>query len=126
MTRYTVGLDADTRAYFTAATSAISFNKSLSVNTLLLFFKIKNLYKKFSTNVFTDNTSLTIWNKGLGLSSMNRKSKISKIERNMLKLTPRVRSIIIGLIISDGWMQKRGHWNPRFGIKQSIKNFPYI
>lgn len=123
---YTVGLDADTRAYFTAATSAISFNKSLSVNTLLLFFKRKNLYINFSTYIFTDNMNLTVWNKQLGFSSMNRKSKISNIERNMLKLTPRVKSIIIGLIISDGWMQKRGHWNPRFGFKQSIKNFPYI
>lgn len=57
---------------------------------------------------------------------MNKKSKINNIERNILKLTPRVRSIIIGLILSDGWMQKRGHWNPRLGFKQSIKNFPYI
>jgi hypothetical protein len=57
---------------------------------------------------------------------MNRKSKITNIERNMLNLTPRVRSIIIGIILSDGWMQKRGHWNPRLGIKQSIKNFSYV
>ena len=70
--------------------------------------------------------SLTIWNKPLGFSSMNRKSRISNQERKILKLTPRARSIIIGLIISDGWMDKRGHWNPRFGFKQSIKNFPYI
>lgn len=115
-----------TRAYFTAATSAISFNKSLSVNTPLLFFKIKNLYKNYSTYVFTNSMSLTLWNKPLGLCSMNRKSKISNIERNMLKLTSNVKSIIIGLILSDGWMQKRGHWNPRFGFKQSIINFPYI
>jgi len=32
---------------------------------------------------------------------MNRKSTITAIERNMIKLTPRVRSIIIGLILSD-------------------------
>lgn len=35
---YVVGLDADTRAYFTAATFAISLNISLSINTPLLFF----------------------------------------------------------------------------------------
>jgi LAGLIDADG DNA endonuclease family len=57
---------------------------------------------------------------------MIKKSKINNFKRNMLKLTPRARSIVIGLIISDGWMQKRGHWNPRFGFKQSIINFPYI
>jgi len=46
---YTVGLDVDTRAYFTAATCAISFNKTLSVNTPLLFFN-GNLYKKYYTS----------------------------------------------------------------------------
>jgi len=123
---YTVGLDADTRAYFTAATSAISFNKSLSVNTPLLFLKKNFLYKNYSSHINFDDMNLTLWNKPLGLSSINKKSRISIIERDMLKLTPRVRSIIVGLILSDGWMQKTGHWNPRFGIKQSIKNFPYI
>jgi heme/copper-type cytochrome/quinol oxidase subunit 1 len=42
---FSVGLDVDTRAYFTAATGAISFNKTLSVIAPLLFFQeeyIKN------------------------------------------------------------------------------------
>lgn len=33
---------------------------------------------------------------------MNTKSQITVKERDMLVLTPRVRSIIIGLILSDG------------------------
>ncbi len=67
---YTVGLDVDTRAYFTAATCAISFNKTLSVNTPLLFFN-GNLYKKYYTNATervnliasdeTKSTALTLW-----------------------------------------------------------------
>jgi len=126
----------DTRAYFTAATCAISFNKTSSVNTPPLFFN-GILYKKYSTcageqaNLVvpphkTDNTALTLWNKQLGVSSINTKSQITAKERDMLALTPRVRSIIIGLILSDGWMSKRGHWNPRIALKQSEKNFPYI
>ena len=59
------------------------------------------MYKNYSTNNFSNNMELTLWNKLLGLSSMNRKSTITAIERNMIKLTPRVRSIIIGLILSD-------------------------
>lgn len=131
---YTVGLDVDTRAYFTAATCAISFNKTLSVNTPLLFFK-GNLYKKYSScaaeqpnliDPCKHSTALTLWNKPLGLSSLNRKSKITNVEKNVLHLTPRARSIIVGILLSDGWMNKNGHWNPRLGFKQSVKNFPYI
>jgi len=54
------------------------------------------------------------------------KQKLTRIESILIKLTPRVKSIIIGLILSDGWLQKRGHWNPRVGFKQSIINFPYF
>lgn len=54
------------------------------------------------------------------------KQKLTNLEKIMLQLTPRVRSIIIGLLLSDAWLQKRGHWNPRIGLKQSIMNFPYI
>ena len=82
--------------------------------------------KNFSTQISNNNLSVTIWDKPLGLSSMYIKSRISNVERNMLKLTSRIKSIIIGLVISDGWIQKRIYWNPRFGFKQSIINFPFI
>jgi hypothetical protein len=32
---------------------------------------------------------------------MNKKSKLNNAERNIIQLTPRVKSIIIGLILSD-------------------------
>ena len=57
---------------------------------------------------------------------MTSKQKLRNIDKILIQLTPRVRSIIIGLILSDGWLQKRGHWNPRLGFKQSIVNFPYF
>ena len=33
---------------------------------------------------------------------------------------------LIGLILSDAWLRKTGHWNPRIGFKQSIINFYYF
>ena len=124
-----------TRAYFTAATCAISFNKTLSVNTPPLFFN-GNIYKKFYTcttekanlvaTYKAECMALTLWNKPLGLSSQNRKSKITNLERNVFQLTPRARSIIVGILLSDAWLNKNGHWNPRIGFKQSVKNFPYL
>jgi len=54
------------------------------------------------------------------------KQKLTNFERSLIQLTPRVKSILIGLILSDGWVQKRGHWNPRIGFKQSVVNFEYF
>lgn len=90
-------------------------------------FKGFALYSKCgSLRVKNDTMEIDIWNKPLGLSSWNNKQKLSLIEKNQLNLTPRVRSIIIGIILSDGWIQKVGHWNPRVAIKQSVINFPYL
>jgi len=57
-------------------------------------------------------TALTVWNKRLGRSSLFPQSKLTNIQRAMIQLTPRVKSIIVGIILSDGWLQKRGDWNP--------------
>lgn len=67
-----------------------------------------------------------MFSQGISSNGKTAKQKLTSLERIMLQLTPRVRSIIIGLLLSDGWLQKRGHWNPRIGLKQSIINFPYI
>lgn len=57
---------------------------------------------------------------------MSFKPRLIYSEKSILSLTPRVKSIIIGLVLSDAWLQKREHWNSRIGFKQSIFNFPYL
>jgi len=99
----------------------------LSVNTPSKFFSKKISYKIFIGNkkVFY-STYLTIWNKPLGITSMYQKSILTREKRNLINLTPRIRSILVGIILSDGWLQKRKGWNPRIGLKQSIINFEYL
>ena len=53
-------------------------------------------------------------------------SRQTKLEINSIKLTPRLKSILTGVLISDGWLQSRNNWNPRIGFKQSLKHFEYI
>jgi hypothetical protein len=69
---------------------------------------------------------ITLFNQSRGVSYLVKKSKITNLERKLLSLTPKIESILIGLLLSDGWLQKRGHWNPRFGLKQSFTNFSFL
>ena len=121
----------DTRAYFTAATCAISLCTSLRVYPSSKSFSNVNflLNKNLSTNTNTSCKQITLWNQHICINSMSFKYRCGAqtiSEKILLNLTPRVKSILTGLILSDAWLQKRGEWNPRIGFKQSINNFPYL
>jgi hypothetical protein len=51
---------------------------------------------------------------------------LTKNIRNLYSLTNHEISIIVGLLLSDAWIQKRKGWNAQLGLKQSIINFSYL
>jgi len=99
-------------------------NKLKTSSNLKMF--LKKEFLRTTQRVVHESKNIVLWNKETSISSMNKKNVLTKLDRNLINITNYNKSIIIGLILSDGWIQKRKGWNPRIGFKQSIKNFEYL
>lgn len=84
--------------------------------------------KHFSTKQSCSNNqlSLVVW--GINLKSSVGNGRITNQENSMIKLPPYQKSVIIGLILSDGWLtfpSNRSNY-ARLGFKQSLSHSTYV
>ena len=54
------------------------------------------------------------------------KKFLTKEERNNISLTNFQKSMLVGILLSDGYIEKIKGWNSRIRIEQSFKYFEYI
>ena len=69
---------------------------------------------------------LVLW--GTNLGSTVGSGRITKVERSMIKLAPFQFSVIIGLLLSDGWLtfSSEKSLNVRLVFKQSLVQSTYV
>lgn len=84
-----------------------------------------NLVENSVFNLNKYNKKLIVWDR-LDNTSCYSKKYLSKIDRNTINITKYNRSILIGIMLSDGSMEKNKGWMPRIRLEQSVKNIKYI
>lgn len=76
-------------------------------------------------SLIKDTKEVIVW--GSNMSSGIGTGRISRQLAEMYQFTSYQYSVIIGLILSDGWIIfSKGSTNPRLGFKQSLEKFSYF
>ena len=86
-------------------------------------------YKKYYStlnSINNNNLNLVVW--GTNLSSQAGNGKFTKLVTSLIKLTNYYNSVVIGLLLSDGWLSlpRKTSKNVRLGFKQNINKIPYV
>lgn len=81
---------------------------------------------KLHNRAASSGKDLVLW--GTNLGSTVGSGRITKVERSMIKLAPFQFSVIIGLLLSDGWLtfSSEKSLNVRLGFKQSLVQSTYV
>ena len=70
--------------------------------------------------------ALVLWGSPGSLSSSVGLGRFSTKVSNMIKFPTYIEGVLVGLILSDGWIQFASNENARLGFKQGFINSPYF
>jgi TRAP-type mannitol/chloroaromatic compound transport system permease small subunit len=107
------------------STLVFSYNKKVIKNQIKINKGNINLSKNSVSNLNNKSKKLIVWDSQENTSSYSKKY-LSKTDRNLINITKYNRSILIGIMLSDGSLEKNEGWNPRIRFEQSIRNIKYI
>jgi LAGLIDADG DNA endonuclease family len=108
------------------STSVLSYkkkeiiNKNKNKDLIKLNLQINNIepVRKLTKNII-------VWNVKENTSFYSGKYLLEN-QRNLINLTDYNRSILIGVMLSDGYLEKRKGWNPRIRFEYSFKSLDYV
>jgi hypothetical protein len=86
----------------------------------------KRVEEKKALQQMSQSTSIVLW--GQNLTSTVGTGRFTKQISGMINLPPYQKSVIVGIILSDGWLRfaSAEHKNARFEFKQSLAHFGYV
>jgi hypothetical protein len=98
------------------------FKRKIKINISRSF----NDFHVNNNNSYKNRNELIIWNHEDNSFFRLQKGILTKQIRDNINITSYHKSMMVGILLSDGHIQKQKHWNPRLSLHQSFKNSEYL